>query len=57
MLLLTWLQRGALDAALAALRACAPLPSVGRVAAAFLQAEVTALAWLHLLLLDLFQAR
>lgn len=30
---------------------------MGRVAAAFLQAEVTTLAWLHLLLLDLFQAR
>ena len=56
-LLLTWLQCGALDAALATLRACSPLPSVGRVAAAFLQAEATALTWLHLLLLDLFQAR
>ena len=30
---------------------------VARVAAAFMRAEVTALAWLHLLLLDLFQAR
>ena len=56
-LLLAWLRCGALGAALAALRACSPLPSVGRVAAAFLQPEATTLAWLHLLLLDLFQAR
>ena len=56
-LLLAWLQCGALEAALAALRACSPLPNMARVAAAFLKAEVTTLAWLHLLLLDLFQAR
>ena len=30
---------------------------MARVGAAFLQPEVTTLAWLHLLLLDLFQAR
>ncbi|KAK9845335.1 hypothetical protein WJX81_003690 [Elliptochloris bilobata] len=56
-LLLSWLQSGALAVVLAALRSCSPLPSMGRVTAAFLQAEVTALAWFHLLLLDLFQAR
>jgi hypothetical protein len=50
-------QAGALGAIVDAVRAAAPLPDVAALAAVFKAPTLTAMAWLHLLLLDLLQAR
>jgi hypothetical protein len=50
-------QGGALAAVEAAVRASAPLPDAAAIGAVFREPVLTAMAWLHLLLLDLLQAR
>lgn len=56
LLLQAW-QSGALDAVVSAARACAPLPDAAAAAAVFKEPVLTALAWLHLLMLDWIMAR
>lgn len=50
-------QAGALAAIVDAVRASSPLPDAAALADIFRQPGLTAMAWLHLLLLDLLQAR
>ncbi|KAI8474587.1 MAG: hypothetical protein J3K34DRAFT_125662 [Monoraphidium minutum] len=50
-------QGGALPAAVGALRGALPLPGADAIAVVFWDPALTAMAWLHLLLLDLLQAR
>ena len=50
-------QAGALTAIVDAVRTSAPLPDVTALAAVFKAPTLTAMAWLHLLLLDLLQAK
>lgn len=50
-------QAGALQAVAAAVTASSPLPDASALAKVFSQPTLTAMAWLHLLLLDWLQAR
>lgn len=50
-------QGGALAAIADAVRASSPLPDAAALAGVFRTPVLTAMAWLHLLLLDLLQAR
>lgn len=50
-------QAGALSAIADAVRASSPLPDAGSLAGIFARPPLAAMAWLHLLMLDLLQAR
>ncbi|CAL8470955.1 g10497 [Coccomyxa elongata] len=56
-LLAAWVPHDVLRICGENIRSCRPLPDVWKLGAMFKSAHITVLAWLHLLLLDLYQAR
>ncbi|BDA45445.1 probable protein ABA DEFICIENT 4, chloroplastic [Coccomyxa sp. Obi] len=56
-LLAAWLPHDVFRICGEIIRSCRPLPDVWKLGAMFESAHITVLAWLHLLLLDLYQAR